>query len=477
MLLSELFVMITGNMAPLNLTLMNARKALGAFVGFARSAFGLALAGSAGAGIGYALWTATQKAISLQETLNRVRVVFGDYSKDVEGFSSKLSSAFGISRKESLDAASQIGFLFRGAGMGAEQTAELSTRMVKLAGDIMSFADIPMDAALQKITAGLVGMERPLREVGIMIDEAGVEAKAAALGFKKVGSEYDQSAKTIARANLISEKAALINGDLERTANSSANQQRKFWGLLGALSVRVGSELEPAFNSAALAANRLMSALLAGWDNADGAVQKVLRSVRELTFEVAHADLVFQIATTGLALSLMKIQASIENVTASWGRMVEYIRTHKINLADVWSALPAGSGLGMLGRLLGGKTGQDNTFLGGVGAALNAPDTPQMAILRADLKRQMAELAKLRAQQGGGGPPKWPAPTPTPTKDRKADYLELAEFAKRIQTGAFGKDSASQTASNTQRLVSLTEQQVNLARRAAAQNATGIVGP
>jgi hypothetical protein len=199
--------------------------------------------GIAGAGATAFLVSATNAASNLNETLSKVGVVFGASSDQVTKFADEMADKFGLVRREVLDAASSFGLILQGAGMTAQASAGLSIQLAKLAADASSFYNVPIDVALEKIRAGLGGEAEPLRAFGVLLSEAAVKAKAAAMGF----TTLDESTKAAARAQLIVEGLNKAGGDLERTSDSLANRQRKLTGDWENLKTELGSALIPAF--------------------------------------------------------------------------------------------------------------------------------------------------------------------------------------------------------------------------------------
>lgn len=129
--------------------------------------------------------TSVDAASSTEESLNKVRVVFGQGAKAIEEFSATAATSLGISRQGALEAAGTFGNLFVAMGFGGREAATMSTRLLTLASDLASFNNMDPTEVLEKLRSGLVGQTEPLRTVGVNLNQARIEAEAFALGIVK----------------------------------------------------------------------------------------------------------------------------------------------------------------------------------------------------------------------------------------------------------------------------------------------------
>ena len=249
--LAELFVEITGRTGPFKSSLAEvkglaseAATHLGAMARNAALLGGALAAGAAVAG----LTGAVRAASDLYETQSKVNTVFGESAKIVNAYADSMAMKFGIVKKESLEAAAQIGLIGKASGMSAEEAAKLGVEFAKLAADMSSFHNAPFEEALQKVRAGLVGEAEPLRVWGVLLSEDAVKAEALAKGIAKSAEEAKKltdAQKVRARVSLIMGQTGDSQGDLERTANGYANLERKLVGSAQNLAAEVGSRRFP----------------------------------------------------------------------------------------------------------------------------------------------------------------------------------------------------------------------------------------
>lgn len=206
---------------------------------------------------------AISAASDLNESLNKIGVVFGDNAATIEKWSKTAATSLGMSQQQALEASGTFGNLFMSMGLGQSAAVEMSTGLVQLAADLASFNNIDPTEALEKLRAGIVGETEPLRTLGVNLSAAAVEAKALELGLAATAQELTDSDKATARYALIMEQTKLAQGDFARTSDSLANSQRILKAQLADAAAALGQQLLPYALSAVQAISRLV-----GWFSA-----------------------------------------------------------------------------------------------------------------------------------------------------------------------------------------------------------------
>ena len=90
-----------------------------------------------------------------------------------------------------------------------------------------------------------MGETKPLKELGVLIDEEIVKNYAWSHGIAKVGAELNQAQKVQARVALITAGLSKAQGDVARTADEVANASRGVTGRIEALAETIGTQLQP----------------------------------------------------------------------------------------------------------------------------------------------------------------------------------------------------------------------------------------
>jgi hypothetical protein len=208
-----------------------------------------------------ALGVASIKAASdLEETRNKVKVVFGDMSEDVLKWSQDSARAFGLSRQQALEAAGTFGNLFTSMGLGTVPAADMSEGLVQLAADLASFNNIDPSLVLEKLRSGLVGEVEPLRTLGINLTMAATKAKAMEMGLVDANGEVTQAGLLQARYALILEQSTNAQGDFARTSDGLANSTRIMNAEWKDALATLGTNLLPIALAVVHALNRMLEA-------------------------------------------------------------------------------------------------------------------------------------------------------------------------------------------------------------------------
>ena len=188
---------------------------------------------------------AVNAASNLQEATSKATVVFGDAADSVLAFADTAATSLGMSEASALEAAGTYGNLFRAMGIGETRSAELSTSLVGLASDLASFNNASPEEALNALRSGLVGETEPLKNFGVNLNQARIEAEALNLGLIQQGQEMDAAAKAQAAYSLIMQDTALAQGDFARTSDGTANRMRSLKSGFEDIAAQLGTALLP----------------------------------------------------------------------------------------------------------------------------------------------------------------------------------------------------------------------------------------
>ena len=121
----------------------------------------------------------------------------------------------------------------------------MSIGLVRLAGDLASFNNMPTADVLDKLRAGIVGETEPLKSLGININEASLKARALSMGLIGVNDVMTTSARVQASYSLMLQQTSLAQGDFARTSGGLANQQRILAATIGNLKTTLGEAFLP----------------------------------------------------------------------------------------------------------------------------------------------------------------------------------------------------------------------------------------
>jgi len=216
--------------------------------------------------------SAVKAASDLEEAVNKSNEVFGASVQLVREFAETSADSFGLSKRAANEYAGTLGIILTGSGLAQDAAAGMSIDLLKLAADMASFNNIPIDVALEKLRAGLVGETEPLRTVGVLLNENAVKTEAYAAGIAAQGAVLTDAQKVQARYNIILEQTAVQQGDFARTSESASNATRRASATFEDLRAMIGERLLPIWE-------RLINAVA---DNMPAAFEKIDRVVAEV---------------------------------------------------------------------------------------------------------------------------------------------------------------------------------------------------
>ncbi len=189
-----------------------------------------------------------QAAGNYEEAASAASVVFGEASESVEQFGRDAITSAGLSRRAAVDAAVTFGTFGKAAGLTGENLATFSTDLTQLAGDLASFRNTSTDEAITAIGAALRGESEPIRQYGVLLDDATLKQEALELGIYDGVGALTQQQKVLAAQAAIFEQTTDAQGDYNRTSESLSNQTKTFSAQLENLQVALGEGAVPVFS-------------------------------------------------------------------------------------------------------------------------------------------------------------------------------------------------------------------------------------
>lgn len=202
-----------------------------------------------------------QAASDLQEVQNVVDVTFGDDATVIENWSKRANTAFGLTELQAKKYTSTLGAMMKSSGLTGKAITSMSTDLAGLTADMASFYNLDFEEAFEKIRAGISGETEPLKQLGINMSVANLEAYALSQGIDKAYESMSQAEQVTLRYNYLMEATADAQGDFARTSDSLANSQRVLANNFETLKANLGEVLLPVVNGAVEAINGLFDAL------------------------------------------------------------------------------------------------------------------------------------------------------------------------------------------------------------------------
>lgn len=209
---------------------------------------------------------AVKAAADMGETISKVGVLFGPAAKDIERFAEGAAQSMGASKQEALDGAATFATFGKSAGLASHDLAGFSTELLTAAGDLASFNNASPEETIAAIGAGLRGEAEPLRQFGILLDDATLRNQALKMGLVETTKEaLTPQQKVLAAQRVILGQVGSAQGDFARTSGSLANQQKIAAAEVENLKARLGSSLLPVVTRAAVFVNTTVIPGLSRW--------------------------------------------------------------------------------------------------------------------------------------------------------------------------------------------------------------------
>lgn len=197
---------------------------------------------------------AVELGSDLAEVQNVVDVTFGGASGVIDDFAKNAIKQFGLSELSAKQFSSTMGAMLKSmGGFDDAEIVEMSTALAGLAGDMASFYNLDAQEAFDKLRSGISGETEPLKQLGINLSVANLEAFALANGIDKAYDKMTEQEKALLRYNYLLNATADAQGDFARTQDSWANQTRilaeEFNSLKGTLGQGLINVLNPLVTS------------------------------------------------------------------------------------------------------------------------------------------------------------------------------------------------------------------------------------
>lgn len=194
-----------------------------------------------------------EAASDLEEVQNVVDVTFGDSAAQVNSWAKAAKNSYGLSEKAAKQYTGTMGAMLKSMGLADDKVLQMSTSLTGLAADFASFYNLASEEAFEKIRAGISGETEPLKQLGINMSVANLEAYALSQGIDKSYNSMTQAEQALLRYNYLLSVSADAQGDFARTSDSYANASRITAMNIDRVSTGIGSELLPTVTKATIA--------------------------------------------------------------------------------------------------------------------------------------------------------------------------------------------------------------------------------
>lgn len=261
----------------------------------------------------------------LEESANKVDVVFGSMSQSVREFAQSSLEAYAISEGKALEMAGDYGAMATSMGMSQQEAAKLATEMVGLAGDMASFHNKSIEIAQNSLKGVFTGETESLKQFGVAMTQTNLEDFAARQG--KVYDKMSQADKVMLRYQYLLESQRDAIGDAGRTMDGFAGSTRKLQGAFEEAAAALGQALIPLVTPLVTALTRLLQIFA----NLPAPIQKFIAVVLLIVAAIGPIILIIGSLMTALGgiitqapiigAAFMSMIPAIQSLAAAFGEL------------------------------------------------------------------------------------------------------------------------------------------------------------
>ncbi|MBQ7003685.1 MAG: hypothetical protein IJN57_06975 [Oscillospiraceae bacterium] len=165
-------------------------------------------------------------ASDMQEVQNVVDTAFGSMAYRMEEFADSAVQLYGISRLTAKRTGSVFAAMAGGMGLAQETASDMAIALTGLSADMASFYNVEQEVASTALKSVFTGETETLKQFGIVMTQANLEAYALSQGITKSLQAMTEAEKVQLRYGYVMQSTALAQGDFAKTSDGWANQLR-----------------------------------------------------------------------------------------------------------------------------------------------------------------------------------------------------------------------------------------------------------
>lgn len=167
--------------------------------------------------------SALQQFSRVEDASSALSATFSDQGDAMIAWARKSGDALNLSQADALDALMTFSGYAKTAGLQGQELASFSEQLVARSADLASYYGGTTADAISAIGAALRGEAEPARRYQIFVDDAALKAEYFAQTGEKVNGTLTAQQKVLAASALVMKQSSVAQGDLARTADSTAN--------------------------------------------------------------------------------------------------------------------------------------------------------------------------------------------------------------------------------------------------------------
>ncbi|MBF0967583.1 MAG: hypothetical protein HXK09_10740, partial [Actinomyces bouchesdurhonensis] len=182
------------------------------------------VAAAGAAAIGVAGAKAVSMAADLEQSTGAIEAVFKSGADQMKAFADTAATSVGLTKNEYQELGTLLGAQLKNGGTSIDQLAGKTNELIGVAADLAAQFGGSTADAVGALSSALKGERDPIERYGVSLKQASIDAKAAELGFTKVGGSFDNEAQQAATLALIMEQTADAHGAFAREGDTLSHQ-------------------------------------------------------------------------------------------------------------------------------------------------------------------------------------------------------------------------------------------------------------
>jgi len=184
-------------------------------------------------------------AADADDAMDAVDSAFGNASKTITDFSKNTADKMGLSAQDYQTMAAETGRILTGFGINNTDAANQTNTLATRAADMAAIVGGSTEDAMSAIDKAMQGQTKGLKQYGISISKAEVEARAMAEGYVDASGKVTDAGRAIATQEIILDKTAKYQGEFAKNSKDLGSQQDILKAKFEDLQAKIGTALIP----------------------------------------------------------------------------------------------------------------------------------------------------------------------------------------------------------------------------------------
>lgn len=160
------------------------------------------------------------QARDLEQSIGAVDTVFKQNAAQVHKWAKGAATDVGLTQNAYNELATLMGTQLKNGGTALDEIGGKTNELITLGADLSSMFGGDTKQAVEALSSALKGERDPIERYGVSLKQSTIDAKAAALGYKKVGNSLSDEAQQAATLALIMEQTADAHGNFAKESTT-----------------------------------------------------------------------------------------------------------------------------------------------------------------------------------------------------------------------------------------------------------------